>query len=54
MSDVTEKSVTDARGRKITLRILDPWPPQKGARSSVTFFKWLQSASSRTCRVFHK
>ncbi|WP_422088327.1 peptidoglycan-binding protein [Variovorax sp.] len=44
----------DPSGRGTTLRILDPWPPQKGARSSVTFFKWLQSASSRTCRVFHR
>jgi hypothetical protein len=39
-------------GRGTTLRILDPWPPNKGARSSVNFYKWVQGASSRTCRVF--
>lgn len=42
----------DPSGRGTTLRILDPWPPTKGARSSVNFFRWLQGAGSRTCRVF--
>ena len=44
----------DPSGRGTTLRILASWPPNKGARSSVNFFKWLQGASSRTCRVFNK
>ncbi|OAK56838.1 hypothetical protein A3K87_30770 [Variovorax paradoxus] len=44
----------DPSGRGTTLRILDPWPPHKGARTSVNFVKWLQGAASRTCRVFHK
>ncbi|MBB4219425.1 papain-like cysteine protease family protein [Variovorax guangxiensis] len=39
-------------GRGTTLRILDPWPPMKGARSSVNFSRWLQGAGSRACRVF--
>ncbi|MFM9922388.1 peptidoglycan-binding protein [Variovorax sp. H27-G14] len=42
----------DPSGRGTTLRVLDPWPPKKGARRSVNFHKWVQAASSRTCRVF--
>lgn len=44
----------DPGGRGTTLRILDPWPPNKGVRCSVNFCKWLQGASSRACRVFQK
>ncbi|MGJ7525615.1 papain-like cysteine protease family protein [Variovorax sp. GB1P17] len=44
----------DPSGRGTTLRILDPWPPNKGARSSVNFCKWEQVANARTCRVFQK
>ena len=42
----------DPSGRGTTLRIFDPWPPNKGARSSVNFYKWVQAAGARTCRVF--
>lgn len=42
----------DPSGRGTTLRIFDPWPPLKGARSSVNFYKWVHLASSRACRVF--
>jgi peptidoglycan hydrolase-like protein with peptidoglycan-binding domain len=43
---------SDPSGRGTTLRVFDPWPPNKGTRSSVNFYKWVQAASSRTCRVF--
>jgi hypothetical protein len=42
----------DPSGRGTTLRIFDPWPPNKGARSSVNFCKWVQAANARTCREF--
>jgi hypothetical protein len=42
----------DPRGHGTTLRIFDPWPPGKGARGSVNFYKWVQGAGSRACRVF--
>ncbi len=42
----------DPSGRGTTVRVFDPWPPKKGARRSVNFHKWVQAASSRTCRVF--
>lgn len=44
----------DPSGRGTTLRIFDPCPPNKGARSSVNFHKWVQAAGSRTCRVFQR
>jgi hypothetical protein len=43
---------SDPSGRGTTLRIFDPWPPGKGARSSVNFHKWVHVAASRACRVF--
>lgn len=44
----------DPSGRGTTLRVFDPWPPKKGARRSVNFFKWVQAAGARTCRVFQR
>lgn len=44
----------DPSGRGTTVRVFDPWPPNKGARRSVSFFKWVQAAGSRTCRVFQQ
>jgi hypothetical protein len=44
----------DPSGRGTTLRILDPWPPNRGARYSVGYFKWIQEVSTRTYRVFQR
>ena len=35
-----------------TLRIFDPWPPNKGARCSVNHAKWRRQADGAICRVF--
>jgi hypothetical protein len=35
-----------------TLRILDPWPPNKGARCSVNHAMWRQKMAAGICRVF--
>ena len=42
----------DASGRGTTLRVFDPWPPNKGARCSVNYAKWSQQVLANTCRVF--
>jgi peptidoglycan hydrolase-like protein with peptidoglycan-binding domain len=42
----------DPIGRGTTLRIFDPWPPGKGARSSVNHVKWSQQVPRNACRVF--
>jgi hypothetical protein len=34
----------DPSGRGTTLRIFDPWPPNKGARSSVNFMQVVPAA----------
>ncbi len=44
----------DPSGRGTTLRIFDPWPPNKGSRYSVSYFKWMREAPARTCRVFQR
>jgi len=44
----------DPSGRGTTLRILDPWPPNVGARYSVGYFKWIQEVPTRTYRVFQR
>jgi hypothetical protein len=35
-----------------TLRIFDPWPPNKGARCSVNHAKWSRHTAANICRVF--
>ncbi|WP_280809362.1 peptidoglycan-binding protein [Variovorax boronicumulans] len=35
-----------------TLRILDPWPPGKGARCSLNHARWSRQVDGNTCRVF--
>ena len=42
----------DASGRGTTLRIFDPWPPNKGARRSVNYVKWSEQVPANACRVF--
>jgi hypothetical protein len=42
----------DPSGRATTLRVFDPWPPNKGARCSVNYAKWSPLVSETTCRVF--
>jgi hypothetical protein len=42
----------DPGGSGTTLRIFDPWPPGKGARSSVNHVKWSQQVPRNACRVF--
>jgi hypothetical protein len=41
-------------GKATTLRIHDPWPPNKGKVYSVGFFKWMQEVPTRTYRIFTK
>jgi hypothetical protein len=41
-------------GKSTTLRIHDPWPPNKGKIYSVGFFKWMQEVPTRTYRIFTK
>jgi hypothetical protein len=43
----------DPTGLGTTLRIHDPWPPNRGARYSVGHAKWMTEVSTRTYRVFH-
>ncbi len=35
-----------------TLRIFDPWPPNKGARCSVNHASWSRHTAATICRVF--
>jgi hypothetical protein len=44
----------DESGRGTTLRIYDPWPPNKGNRYSVGYFKWIQEVPTRTYHIYHK
>ena len=44
----------DQSGKGTTLRILDPWPPNRGARYSVGYFKWIQEVPTRTYHIYHK
>jgi hypothetical protein len=44
----------DQSGRGTTLRIFDPWPPNRGKRYSVGYFKWIQEVPTRTYHIYHK
>jgi peptidoglycan hydrolase-like protein with peptidoglycan-binding domain len=44
----------EPNGKGTTLRIHDPWPPNKGKIYSVGYFKWMQEVPTRTYRVFTK
>ena len=35
-----------------TLRVLDPWPPNKGARCSINHASWSRHTAGNICRVF--
>jgi peptidoglycan hydrolase-like protein with peptidoglycan-binding domain len=38
----------------ITLRVYDPWPPNKGKIYSVGYAKWMREVPTRTYRIFTK
>jgi peptidoglycan hydrolase-like protein with peptidoglycan-binding domain len=44
----------DQSGKGTTLRIQDPWPPNKGARYSVGYFKWIQEVPTRTYHIYQR
>jgi hypothetical protein len=44
----------DQSGKGTTLRIFDPWPPNRGKRYSVGYFKWIQEVPTRTYHIYHK
>lgn len=44
----------DQSGKGTTLRIHDPWPPNRGARYSVGYFQWIQEVPTRTYHIYHK
>jgi hypothetical protein len=44
----------DQSGKGTTLRIYDPWPPNKGDRYSAGYFKWIQEVPTRTYHIYHK
>jgi hypothetical protein len=44
----------EPNGKGTTLRIHDPWPPNRGKIYSVGYFKWMQEVPTRTYRVFTK
>jgi hypothetical protein len=44
----------DQSGRGTTLRIFDPWPPNRGKKYSVGYFKWIQEVPTRTYHIYHK
>ena len=44
----------DQSGKGTTLRIYDPWPPNKGKRYSVGYFKWIQEVPTRTYHIYQK
>lgn len=44
----------DPTGKGTTLRLHDPWPPNRGARTSVNFFRWMQEVPTRTYRIFRR
>jgi len=37
----------DQSGKGTTLRIFDPWPPMRGKKYSVGYFKWIQEVPTR-------
>ncbi len=41
-------------GHGTTLRIHDPWPPNRGRRYSVGYFSWMQQVLTRTYRGFQR
>ncbi len=44
----------DISGVGTTLRIHDPWPPNKGKIYSVGYMKWMQEVPTRTYHIYHK
>jgi hypothetical protein len=44
----------DPTGRGTTLRLHDPWPPNRGRLHSVGMSRWLSEVPTRTYRVFHR
>jgi hypothetical protein len=44
----------DQSGKGTTLRIFDPWPPMRGKKYSVGYFKWIQEVPTRTYHIYHK
>jgi len=44
----------DPSGKGTTLRINDPWPPNRGKACSVGYAKWMREVPTRTYRVFER
>lgn len=44
----------DQSGLGTTLRIYDPWPPNRGKRYSMGYFKWIQEIPTLTYHIYHK
>ncbi|WP_447772284.1 peptidoglycan-binding protein [Variovorax boronicumulans] len=44
----------DPGGGGTTLRVFDPWPPGRGARSSTSHVRWMQAVADRVCGVFQR
>ena len=44
----------DQSGKGTTLRIFDPWPPNRGKKYSVGYYKWIQEVPTRTYHIYHK
>ena len=44
----------DASGVGTTLRIYDPWPPNKGKKYSVGYFQWMQQLPTRTYHIYQR
>ena len=44
----------NSSGLGTTLRVLDPWPPNRGRCYSVGYAKWILEIPTRTYRIFHK
>lgn len=44
----------DQSGMGTTLRIHDPWPPNKGKKYSMGYFKWIQDIPALTYHIYHK
>jgi hypothetical protein len=44
----------DSSGKGTTLRIYDPWPPNKGKIYSVGYYQWIQEVLTRTYHIYQK
>ena len=44
----------DQSGLGTTLRIHDPWPPNRGKRCSMGYAKWIRGIPTLTYDIYHK